>query len=270
MKGPKALFESENNLVTEMGAWFPGERVVFRGKDLHHDLGDMSWMELYLYGITGRKLSSDALSVIDAMWKNTSYPDPRLWNNRVAALAGSTRSTGNLGFSAALAVSEAFIYGRRLDVEAIDFLFRVKGVQDLGGDIGPMIIGELQHRRRVAGFGRPVTSRDERLEPLSEILNKLGFAEGPYVSLIKRIEAILSPYHLRGNYAAFCAAFCADLGLTAREYYMFSLLAFSAGVLPCYLDQLHRSPGALFPLRCEQLVGEGSVRRWDGSSARNC
>ena len=42
-----------------------------------------------------------------ALWVNTSYPDARIWNNRVAALAGSARSTGNLGVSAALAVSEA-------------------------------------------------------------------------------------------------------------------------------------------------------------------
>lgn len=262
MKGPTALFESENNLVTDMGAWFPGERVVFRGKDLHHDLADMSWMELFFFGITGRTFTADALNVLSAMWRNTSYPDPRLWNNRVAALAGSTRSTGNLGFSAALAVSEASIYGRRLDIEAIDFLLRIKRIQDEGNiGIESIVVAELKLRRRIAGFGRPVTKMDERLAPLLETLRDLGFGNGPHVRLVTEIETIIAPYRLQANYAAFCAAFCADLGLTAKEYYLFSLLAFSAGMPPCYIDQANKPVGTLFPLRCEQVACEAVANR---------
>ena len=93
MRGPEKLLENENHWETRMGGWFPGERVVYRGQDLHVDLKDMSWMELYVYGITGRRFDEKQLKILNAIWANTSYPEPRLWNNRVAALAGTARST---------------------------------------------------------------------------------------------------------------------------------------------------------------------------------
>ncbi|HFD13290.1 MAG TPA: hypothetical protein ENJ32_12610, partial [Crenotrichaceae bacterium] len=127
MKGPQTLLDAENNWQTDLGAWFPGERVVLRGKDLFHELGDYSWMGLLLYGITGREFNEKQIRLFEGMWTiSTSYPDPRLWNNRVAALAGTTRSTSVLGISAATAVSEASIYGRRPDIRTIDFLYRAK------------------------------------------------------------------------------------------------------------------------------------------------
>ena len=68
MQGPAQLLQHEDRWVTRMGAFFPGERVVFRGQDLHHDLADLSWMELYLYGITGRRFSEAQLQVLNAIW----------------------------------------------------------------------------------------------------------------------------------------------------------------------------------------------------------
>ena len=58
---------------------------------------------------------------VAAIWTHTSYPDARLWNNRVAALAGTARSTGTLGIAAALAVSEAKIYGGAHNLRAANF-----------------------------------------------------------------------------------------------------------------------------------------------------
>src|SRR5919106_230924 len=88
MRGPEQLFESEDHWVTSMGAWFPGERVVLRGKDLFHDLKDLSWMALLLFGITGRIPDERQVRLFEGIWAlSTSFPEPRLWNNRVAALA---------------------------------------------------------------------------------------------------------------------------------------------------------------------------------------
>src|SRR5882724_1198831 len=124
MKGPQLLFDHQDRLATRMGGWFPGQRVVFRGKDLHVDLKDIDWLDLYVYGITGRRFTKEQIRVLHAIWTFTSYPDPRLWNNRVAAAAGSARSTGHLAISGAIAVSEASIYGGKPVIRAIDFLLR--------------------------------------------------------------------------------------------------------------------------------------------------
>lgn len=123
MKGYKSLIESEHRWISRMGAWFPEEgRVVFRGKDLFHELKDLSWMALLFYGMTGRIFNEKQMRLFEGIWTLcTSYPEPRIWNNRIAALAGTTRSTATLAISAATAVSEATIYGHRPIVQAIDF-----------------------------------------------------------------------------------------------------------------------------------------------------
>src|SRR5436309_888547 len=97
------LRDNAGRLRTRMGAAFVGQRAVFRGHDLHADLRDMDWLELYLFGITGRRFTRAQIELLQATWVYTSYPDARLWNNRVAALAGSARSTPALGIGAAIA-----------------------------------------------------------------------------------------------------------------------------------------------------------------------
>ena len=66
-KGVK-LGEYEDRLVTRMGAWFPGERVVFRGLDLHRDFADADWMELYVYSFTGRRYPRPQLEMLHTLW----------------------------------------------------------------------------------------------------------------------------------------------------------------------------------------------------------
>lgn len=135
MKGPQLLEQHVGRLATRMGAVFPGERAVFRGHDLHASLKDLDWLELYLFGITGRRYTPQQMKVLHALWSYTSYPDARLWNNRAVALAGTARSTGSLGIAAALAVSEAQIYGGGVVLRAIEFLMRAKIRVDAGKSV---------------------------------------------------------------------------------------------------------------------------------------
>ena len=92
---------------------------------------------------------------LEALCVFTSYPDPRIWNNRVAALAGTARSTGALGISAALAVSEAHIYGRGNEMQAISFFLATRKTVDDGGSLEACVRREVATYRRVAGYGRP-------------------------------------------------------------------------------------------------------------------
>ena len=113
------LFEQEGQWQTTIGKAFPGERVVFRGFDLHHELANESWLALYLLGITGRKFEGTALKILNYMWVSTSYPDVRIWNNRVAALAGTAQSHAAGAMGAAIAVSDAQIYGGEAFVQGV-------------------------------------------------------------------------------------------------------------------------------------------------------
>lgn len=269
MNGPELLQQNADRLKSRMGACFLGKRVVFRGYDLHTELKDMEWIELYVLGITGRRFTPEKLRLLQAIWAKTSYPDARIWNNRVAALAGSARSTGTLGVAAALAISEAKIYGRGIDIRAIDFIIRTRRVLDNGAELVDCVKDELNRYRGIAGYGRPLTSGDERIKPIMALACTLELDDGPHVRLAFAIDELLMAgrWRLRMNYGAIAAALCADLGLSPQEYYLFMFPAFLAGMPPCYIESAERPEGALFPLSCAHILYEGVPKRsWQGSN----
>ncbi len=265
MNGPQLLEEHVGKLVTSAGAFFPGDRAVFRGQDLHASLKDLDLLGIYLFGITGRRFTQRQMKILHAMCTFTSYPDARLWNNRVAALAGTARSTGTLGIAAALAVSEAQIYGQGVELRAIEFLTRAKKQVDAGTDLKELVLTEIKQKRGIAGYGRPIISADERIVPMMSLVRELGFDGGPHIKLAFVVEKILldGRWRLHINYAAVTAALCADFGMSPREYFFSSLPAFLAGMPPCFQDAVEKPEGQLFPLPCRMMSYEGvSQRRW--------
>jgi hypothetical protein len=250
-----------------VGAVFIGSHAVFRGKDLHAELGDMRWLDLYLFGITGRRFAPPKLRLLEAMWTYTSYPDSRIWNNRVAALAGTARSTGNLGITAALGVSEAKIYGQGPTYRAIDFLVRLRAHLEAGGDLGARVEKELSEHGSIAGYGRPLAAgADERIAPLLRLARSLELADGPHLKLAYAVGEYLSSSgraRQRMNCAGFIAGLSADIGLSPREHYFFLFPAFLAGMVPCYMDAAERTEGTFLPLPCDGVAYVGvAKRRW--------
>lgn len=265
MSHASVLESFEGPLKTDVGGCFPGERAVYRGYDLHAEFAHADWMQLYVFGITGRRHSAAQLKVLHAIWVNTSYPDARLWNNRVAALAGSARSTGTLAMSAALATSEAAIYGRQIDIAIADFLVRARVQAESGKSVHDIVSDELRINRSIGGYGRPVakSAADERNATIFSLAHENGCGNGTYLNLAKEVEAVLlaGRWRMRMNYAAAAAALALDIGLSSREYYLFMLPAFLAGMSPCYVDAISRPELATFPLRCTSVVYEGVPRR---------
>lgn len=264
MNGPEFLQSQVGPMKSRMGVCHPGDKAIFRGHDLHRDLRDMDWIGLYVFGITGRRFSPKKLILLHALWVYTSYPDARLWNNRVAALAGAARSTAALGLSAALATSEAVIYGGYPFIRAIDFIRQARKRVKQGESLKNVVRQELQERR-IYGYGRPINSRDERLPWLLELAGDLKLDRGPHLKLAMKVERILLSRRkeLRMNYAALAAALAADLGMSPQEFHLFVFPAFLAGMPPCFVEAAQRPEGALFPLSCASLCYEGQPpRRW--------
>jgi hypothetical protein len=265
MNGAELLRQHQDRLLSDMGGWFPGERTVFRGKDLHTDLADFDWMELYVFGITGRRFAPEQLKVLHAIWVYTSYPDARLWNNRVAAVAGSARSTGNLSIAAAVAVSEASVYGGRPVIRCLDFFNRAIQQRELGVSIVDIIKCELDTHRAIAGYGRPIIGVDERIAPMMHLVERLGMDQRPFVRLAFEVEETLlaQRYRLRMNFAALAAALVGDMGFSPREYYLYVIPCFVAGMLPCFIEASSKPEGCFLPLPCERIAYEGvAPRTW--------
>lgn len=261
--GPDLLQENVGVLKSRMGTFYPGSHVIFRGHDLHADLKDMDWIELYVFGITGRRFTKEQLRLMHSMWTYTSYPDVRLWNNRVAALAGSARSTGTLGLAAALAVSEASIYGGGVIFRSIDFFVRTQRRLEGGGGLTDCVREELDTYRSIGGYGRPLVNADERIQPLLALAKSLGLDRGPYLRLAFAVEEILlaGRWRMKMNYVAFVAALVADIGFSPREYYLFSFPAFLAGMPPGFIEAADRPEGTLYPVSCAGILYEGKPRR---------
>lgn len=257
--------QSWHTLSSRMGACYPGERAVFRGQDLHRDLSRSDWVDLFVFGITGRRHTPEQIKLLHAIWVNTSYPDARLWNNRVAALAGTARSSGNLALSAALATSEAAIYGRQIDLAAADFFVRTEQARSDGAALSELIKAELKHNRSIGGYGRPVARHvaDERNAVVIGIAEQLGLAGGKYLDLARSVEKILlqGRWRMRMNYAGLAAALALDQGLLPQEYYLFLFPAFLAGVPPCYLEALEKPLQSTFITPCSALSYHGPAKR---------
>ncbi len=259
------LLDSEDHLLTDKGKAFLCERVVYRGKDLHHEMADKDWFSLYLYGITGRHFDEPQLKILNYIWMCTSYPDPSIWPNHVTALAGSVRSTASLSLMAGLSISEASVYGRRPDKRAMDFFIRSGKKLDDGLSVAEIIESELKKHKTIYGYGRPLVKIDERVLHLIKFAQDLGFNEGKHFKLAIDVYHYLKDKKgLSINVAALAAALAADFGLSTEDYHLYLTPCFIAGMVPCYIDAKEKPEGTFFPMRCESIVNQGSMKRkWD-------
>lgn len=257
------LYEYEDRWPTELGAVSMSDgTVTFRGHDLLNALEDLSWMDLLMYGITGRRFTAAQLELFQGLWKiSASYPEPRIWNNRVAALGGSVRSTPGLALGAAIAVTDATIYGQRPMIGVFDFLQRARAAREKGEPLKDFVARELETHRGIPGYGRPLRSEDERIAPAERLARRLGLWGGPHLLLALEVADILKSHRMRMNVAAIAGGLCADQGLSPPEYYRLTLLAFTAGLIHCEFDAASHPEGALFPLRCDRLHYNGPQRR---------
>jgi hypothetical protein len=262
-KGPDLLHENVGVLKSRMGTFYPGSHVIYRGHNLHTDLKDMDWMELYVFGITGRRFSKEQLRLMHAFWTYTSYADVRLWNNRVAALAGSARSSGTLGMAAALAVSEAAIYGGGILARAIVFFINTQKHLEGGGELSDCIQKELEVYRSIGGYGRPLVNGDERIQPLLALARSLGLDQGSHLHLAFAVEEELlaGRWRMKMNYLALVAALVADIGFSPRECCLFLFPVFLAGMPPGFIEASDRPEGTLYPISCVDILYEGESKR---------
>lgn len=261
------LEQCEDHWETELGGSLLGERVVARGKDLFTEFNHYSWHKYLLLMITGREFSDKDIEFLDKFWMLAiSYPDPRIWSNRIGALAGTVRSTAHLGISAGCAGAEARIFGGQALIAAADFIVKCAKKVKKGCELEKIVYSELKNGKSIYGFGRPVSRKDERIKPLEELMEKYDYCQGKHVLLVYRINEILKKggCSMQMNAGGLIAAIGADLGLSAYEFYLWLVNGFNAGTTACYLDALNKQEGTLFPLRCERIYYQGMPKRkWD-------
>lgn len=280
------LTQAIGHWSTALGGWHPGEGVTLHHTDLLNDVAQEGWMATVMFAITKRRFDKQQCHLFECLWSICgSFPEPRLWNNRVAAIAGNARSTAALGTAAAVATSEAIIYGNRPIIASMDFirqsLIQTKQGQSLDEILdhalaaprqGNSARGPNRDLARLPGFGRPITSKDERIEPLMKKVTELGYEKGEHLQLAFDLEAklIQRGSKLRLNISPIMGALCADQGLTTRQYNYFIVLCCCAGFLACGTDAENHPPGSFYPLPCSALEYLGpAARSWQENVSSN-
>ncbi len=268
---PAAFAAAVGMVRSPAGGFLPGRGAVVRGRDLHRYAHDRRWFELYLMALTGRQFAAREVELLETLWTYTSYPDPRIWNNRVAALAGSAGSSAALAIGAAIAVSDAHIYGLGPIMEAFELLSELAPLDD--DALLEAVRARLRARRRFGGYGRPIIAEDERIAPLMSRAKALGLADGRHVTAAFRVESALlaAGRPLKINYGAPVAAFCLDLAFTRAQCEAFVATLFLGGMPPVWLEAAAgRVAGALLPIPSSMLEYEGpAARRWPAARQRD-
>ena len=127
-----------------------------------------------------------------------------------------------------MAVTEATIYGLKPIKGATDFLYRADKRLAEGETLEQIIKAELKQYRSVYGYGRPLVTGDERVEPMMDFARSIGCGEGKYIKLAFAIAEYLSNsrFKYQINIAAVCAGLLADEGLKPMEFYHMATLGF--------------------------------------------
>jgi len=182
-----------------MGRSYLSQRVVYRGKDLHHELKNLSWIELFAYGITGRQFSGAEVKLLNFIWVSTSYPDKSIWPNHITALAGTARTTPPLALAAGIASCEASIFGGKPFKVAIDFFKRANAYVSDGGQLSTFVDSELEQHKVIFGYGRPLASSDERVPHLIQFIKDNPITNQEHFKLAIQVAKLFAPLFYRSK-----------------------------------------------------------------------
>lgn len=227
-------------LRTSAGIAILGEQVIVHGRDLHRECLSWSFVHYLAFCVTGRTFSAAQARVLEQLWIATGYPDARIWCNRIAGYMGSARVDAGFALSAALAATNSRAYGFR----AMRLAYDVQAA--LPDDVAERRhwLGEqLEAGRILAGYGRPIHGRDERIGHALQALLDAGLRAGPALTKAFWLDRRLREAKgIEINIAAVWAAIGIDFGLSAREYEAFMLLMFVPGYMAVYAEQREKPP----------------------------
>lgn len=254
-----------NRLPGTKGRWCIGEGVQCQGYSLLEDLvGSTGFFQVLMLHVTNRLPEKRLTQWLEAAFICLSFPDPRIWCNQVAALAGTARCSPVAAMSAGALASDSALYGPGSALAALSFIKKAladsAATRDLNAllDSGPYRRGKL----RAPGYSRPVALGDDRVARMDQFAAELGFDDGPHLSLAWQLDkAVQARSGDSINLLGYIAAFWLDQGFNEQQAYTVFSLCVNGGLHACY-DEAHSSPlGAFLPLRCDDVLYAGVAER---------
>jgi citrate synthase len=249
------------------GAILSQGKVYSHGMDLLEELaGPASYMQVLMLNATGRLPERRFADWVEAVFTMMSYPDSRIWCNKVGAFGGTGRTSPVAAVTAGVLASDTPQYGPGSVLRAMRFIIPALELRQSGMDIEDLIGQLVRHPKKAApiipGYARPINRTDERVPVMERLAEEMRLNEGPHRQLAKGVSAYLEEKHdLYINSTGYWAALVADQGLTAIEGYRLVSVIVNAGVMACYVDAHGRPPGSFLPLRCDDIDYQGALHR---------
>jgi len=250
--------ERRNKITTDIGKWVGGVDVTIRGYSLFDELFDkVSYFQVLVLNVTGRLISKNLSTWLENNFIVMSYPDARIWCNKVGAICGTTHSSPTAATAAGVLCADSRIYGgSQSTLVTMKFLEKALKSKESGLTV-EKIIKQLpikQGMPAVPGFVRPVAKDDERIKPHLLMTQRLGFENGDYLKLASEISEYMDSHYSMGiNIDGYSAAFLLDQDFTPEEVYKINSLRVASGVTACYSDNIQHSENSFLPLRCDDI-----------------
>ncbi len=262
-----ALWDSYRGKIrSKKGGWVIGKVIKSHGFDLMNDLvGKYSYMQVIALNATGKMPSRELADWLEAIHICLSWPDPRVWCNRIGALGGSAGASVIASTCAGTLAADSRSYGPKTLEAGVAFIQYAYSQIKNGLSVNELVDNEIKKhggKPHIIGFSRPIVKGDERIPAMETVARKLGFSVGPHLQLAYDIEKILGEqFDEAMNINSYISGFMSDQGYNAIEVYrLFSVLVFS-GVNACYVDTADREQGTFAPLHVADIIYSGKPAR---------
>lgn len=257
--------QRRQRIRSRKGGWRIGQGVSCAGYSLLDDLlGNAGFFQVLMLNVTGTLPDARLTRWLEAAFICLSFPDPRIWCNQVAALAGSARCSPVAGISAGLMASDSSIYGPGCTIAALRFIAHLKRNLECGAALQDLVDKRLYTRLglQAPGYSRPVAHGDARVDRMEALLVELGYEQGPHLQIAWQLDAALRARSGDSlNLLGHLAAFWLDRGFDAQQGEVLFSLCVNGGLHACYEEARSNPAGSFLPLRCDDVAYRGRAER---------
>ena len=257
--------DNRNQIRSVKGGWRIGEGVFLYQHNLLAELmGDASYFQVMTLSVTGELPSRKFADWLEAYYVCMSFPDPRIWCNQIASLAGSSRCTPVSAVATGNLASDSSLYGPGCALAATAFIREATQWDASEGALTEFFETRVYRRGRLLapGYSRPIARGDERVVRLRSYADRLGFKSGPHLQAADELEQLIFAQSGDSmNLLGYVAAFMLDQGISPEHSYALTSLSVSAGLLSCFEEATTNPSGGFLPLRCDDIEYRGVPQR---------
>ena len=215
--------------------------------------------------VTARLPERRLADFLEGLFICLSWPDPRIWCNKMGAFSAMTRAGPTAAIAAGGLAGDSTMYGPGT-VPAVDAFLKsaYKQIIEQGRSVEEFVddVAYRGGKLHAPGFARPLAKGDERITAMRRYADELGFVAGDYENLANRIEDHLAQREGEGlNLSGYFTAFMYDRGYSMQELMGITAWCISTGVYAAYFEQIERPPEAFLSLKVDDIEYTGPERR---------